>query len=226
MFDSRHLFAVRKVVPRLPRISEQVHEGRCRSCPPNGWGVTHVEFSRSSSSIPLRVHRKAQNGLARHFLCTGQRHRHCLEARPRSLGHGESRVSRPLSKRPSLALLRGLGRYPRVRVCSPMDTLGVQAMPSSGACNAADPCRGRWGQRVVPFRQRKISIAQTWTASDPTLVEPRVPFESEHTELCYSQLLRLRLGLRATRGSAPSDGVAGSRGEKEKSAWGSDKRRP
>jgi hypothetical protein len=50
----------------------------------------------------------------------------------------------------------------------------------------------------------------------PNSLEPRVLFGFEHTELCYSQLPRLGLGLRATRRSASSDGVGGSRGEKEK----------
>ena len=178
-------------------------------------GRHHVWLVLLSPTYCSPFHRKATTGWPRSTLPL---HPPTPQALPRSA----PAVTRPwsVSLSPSLPPLSlffatsGAPASPRVLAHGHSRST---SFGSAAACNACDPCRGRGGQRSsVPFRRRKISIAQTWTASDPTLVEPRVLFGFEHTELCYPQLPRLGLGLRATRRSASSDGVGGSRGEKEK----------
>ncbi|KAG0656051.1 UTP-glucose-1-phosphate uridylyltransferase [Rhodotorula mucilaginosa] len=102
-----------------------------------------------------------------------------------------------------------------------MASLDTSSAPANATGTASKRARGHSAMRSsVPFRQRKISIAQTWTASDPTLSSPAFSLGSSirsyATPSCHDLASAyVRLG-----GQRPVTASAAREEKKKNSAWG------
>lgn len=191
----------------------------------NGWGVTHVKPSRSSSLSNYKAIPRTRTRMA--SLDTSSAPANATgTASKRARGHSAmvSVSLSPVSVETSLSLFFAASNAPASRRVLAYGHSRNTSDAFISRLHRCDPCRGRWGGRSSLFRRRrrKISIAQTWTASDPTtlVLNPAFPLGLE-MELCYSQLPRLRHGPTCdSGGSTPSIGASRRSARKRKSLRG------